>query len=428
MELHFHGGAREVGRSCIELILSNGERYLFDVGIKFKENGLLLPENVEDIQRINGVFLSHAHLDHSGGLPLFEHKNLNCPIFCTKQTIKITKIMLKDSYKVARIKNMHPAYDNTDLKNVEKDIKEVKYDKWYTFKSLRFKFFNSSHIPGSAMILVEAENKKILYTGDFNNTKSNLLDELALSEDIKNIDYLITESTNARRDLLNRYEIEKKFLSSVEETIKNKGSVLIPTFSVGRAQELMLILSKKKWPVKIYTDGMLNKITRKVVTSYSQHVSNKDELKDFFNNGVEWISSPNRRKRVTKKQSIILTTSGMLQGGPVLQYVKELWHDKNNLITLVGFQCKRTNGRHLLDEGFLYIDGWKTYVKCKVEKFDFSGHTDKQGIIDMVLHTNPKKVFFQHGDPEAIEDMLSWAKKEFKGEAIGPNTNEKYSL
>jgi putative mRNA 3-end processing factor len=428
MELIFHGGAREVGRSCIELKLSNNERYLLDVGIKFKENGLLLPENVENIPEVDGVFLTHAHLDHSGGLPLFEHKNLKDPIFSTRQTIAITKLMLKDSFKVARIRHLHPAYDKNDLEEVQKDIIKVSFDKWYKHKSLRFKFLNAGHIPGSAMILIEAEGKKILYTGDINTEKTALMFKAQANPDIYGkIDVLISESTNAHRNLPKREELNEQFLKSVEETIKNKGSVIIPVFAVGRAQEIMILLSKKDFGVPIYSEGLSNKVTRQILSNKSKYIDNKEILSEMFYNKIHWISSEKKRKDALKKQGIFITTSGMLQGGPILSYVKELWHDENSKIMTVGFQAKNTNGWHLLNEGFLYLEGWKTYVKCKVESYAFSGHADKEGLQKMVTSINPKQVIFQHGDPESIDIMCEWAKIQ-KIKVFGPNVGDKIKI
>lgn len=430
MQIQFHGAAQEVGRSCIEIQCDDGDRYLLDVGIKFQEDGLLFPENVLEIKEVDGVFLSHAHLDHSGGLPLFEHKDLEGPIFSTRQTLAISRILLKDSYKIARIKNSHPAYDGSDIKEVYKDSLFVQFDKWYTHRNIRFKFFNAGHIPGSAMILLEIEGKKILYTGDINTRKTNLMFNAHTNNELTDgdIDVLITESTYGNRELPTRDDVEKKFLDSVEKTIKQGGKVVIPTFALGRNQEILLMLAKRKWPVRIYCEGMGNKITRKILQTHSKYVDNKDILAEMFFEKIDWISSPNKRKRALKNQGIFLTTSGMMQGGPVMSYVKEIWHDKKNKICLMGYQCKRSNGRHLIEDGWLYIDGWKTIVKCEVEKFDFSGHADRKGVQDLITAINPKKVIFQHGDPESVQELKKWADKNIKSEAYAPKVGTKYKI
>ena len=417
MRLEFHGAAREVGRSCIELTTLKGSRFLLDLGVKFSERGLIFPEKVLNISEIDGVFISHAHLDHSGGLPLFEHNHLKGPIFCTAQTLSATKILLKDSYKIARIKHQHPIYNNADLRDVNKDARLVNYDVWYSHKDIKFMFLNAGHIPGSAMILIEADNKRLLYTGDFNNRDTHLLHHEIIDPVLreKPLDVLITESTYGYRDLPNTEELEKKLITSIKKTISNGGSIIMPVFSLGRAQQLLIMLSKAKINTKIFFDGMCNKLTRKMLETPSKYIKNKETLYDAFYNKVEWVSSEKRRKDAMKNQGIFITTSGMLQGGPVLSYVKEMWHDERNKIILMGFQCKRTNGRHLIDEGFLYLDGWKTYVKCEVEKYDFSGHADNEGIKKIVTELNPKHVFFQHGDEESVLTLKEWADTTLKG-------------
>jgi putative mRNA 3-end processing factor len=430
MKIEFHGAASEVGRSCIELKLDNGERYLLDVGIKFQEDGFLLPENVLEIPKVDGVFLSHAHLDHSGGLPLFEHKDLKGPIFCTRQTLAITKILLKDSYKIARIRRMHAAYDNLDLKEVQKDAKFVDFDKWYEHKSVRFMYLNAGHVPGSAMILLEAEGKRILYTADFNLRKSLLMQNCEINDVLreKPIDILISESTYGDKELPDRALLEEKFIKSIEETIKKGGSVLIPVFSLGRAQEALILLSKHNWPVKIYIDGMAKSLTREILETNGKYVDNKDALSKMFYKKTEWVGSDKHRKDALQKQGIFVTTSGMLQGGPVLSYLHELWHDPRNKVTLMGFQCKRTNGRTLLDEGYVYLDGWRTIVKCQVEKYDFSGHSDKTSIMDFIKQLNPRQVFFQHGDEVAVNAMKTWAEKAISGKAYAPKVGDSYII
>ena len=430
MRLEFHGAAREVGRSCIELTTKQGSRFLLDIGVKFGEGGLIFPEKVLDIPNIDGTFISHAHLDHSGGLPLFEHKHLHGPIFCTSQTLAISKILLKDSYKVARIKHLHPAYDNADLKQVQKDARIVQFDKWYSCKDIRFMFLNAGHIPGSAMILIEADGKRLLYTGDFNNRDTALMEHEIIDGVLreKPLDVLIIESTYAYRDLPDNEELKNRFVESVKETISEGGSVLVPTFALGRAQQILMMLGDAGINVNIYLDGMCNKITRKILETPSKYIKNKDVLSDIFYNKIHWISSAKKRKDALKNQGVFITSSGMLQGGPVLSYLKELWHDEKNKIALMGFQCKRTNGRHLFDEGFVYLDGWKTFVKCKVEKFDFSGHADSVGIKHIVRELKPKHVFFQHGDEESVLKLKEWADSELESNNYAPAVTEIFDI
>ncbi len=431
MKLVFHGAAREVGRSCIE-IQTQGDRYLLDCGIKFTTEGFSYPENVFDVVKLDGVLLSHAHLDHSGGLPLFEHYDMVCPIFCTHQTLALTKILLKDSYKIAHIKRLHPAYGKTDLKEVEGSTTRVEFDKWYSHRKLTFRFLNAGHIPGSAAILFEAEGKRILYTGDFNTRTTRLMKPADFAKDLAElgpVDCLITECTYGNRQLPSRAEIEPRFLEAVKRVIANGGSVLIPVFAVGRAQEILIMLAKEQWDCPIYYDGMAKEVTRNVLTNQSTYVINKDELHRMFFSKVKFISSEQHREEVARERpAIFVTTSGMMQGGPAIGYLKELWHDPKNAVFLTGYQVHGTNGRHLVDDGYVFIDGWKTPVKCEVQKFDFSGHADIEDIKRMVWAVHPKKVIFQHGEEESVVNMVEWTKRETPFEPYGPSIGDEIDL
>jgi len=425
MKLVFHGGAKEVGRSCIELH-TQGERYLLDAGIKFKEGGFEYPEKIINIPDLDGLLITHAHLDHTGALPLFEHHNIICPVYCTKLTYALTKILLKDSYKIERIRNLHPAYNKTDLRKIDKNIRLVKYDTEYKHRKIKFILRNAGHVPGSAMILLEAEGKNILYTGDMKLRTTEMVK--GAFTDYKDIDVLIIESTYGARELPDRDEIKKRFLDKVEETIKKGGSVLIPVFSLGRAQDAIVMLAERKFKAPIYMDGMCKRITDKILASQDPYVNNMKVLDYMFNKKVNRIGSERHRKRAMQEQGIFVVTSGMLQGGPVLTYLADMWHEPKNSVLLTGYQCKRTNGRHLIEDGYVYLDGWRTEVKCYVEKFDFSGHADKDDIKDLIEKVNPKKLIIQHGDEEAVEAVRKWAEEKGKWEVYAPAIGDEIEL
>jgi len=428
MKLIFRGAAREVGRSCIEL-QTDGDRYLLDCGVKFTEGGFAYPKNVLDVPNLDGVFLSHAHLDHSGALPFFEHKDLKGPIFCTHQTAALSKILLKDSFEVARIRHLHPAFGRPDLREVKKDMNLVKFNAPFKHRKLdKVEFFNAGHIPGSASILMELEGKRLLYTGDI-NVKESLLMVEGKPEYGGPIDIMITESTYGYRDLPERSLVIKDFVKKVKATVKRGGSVLVPVFAVGRAQEILQALAKEKWDVPIYYDGMAKKVTRNVLTTQSQFVHNKEDLAHMFYDVVKFPKGQEERNTVAQKQGIFITTSGMLQGGPVLHYLKHFWHDPKSSVFLSGFQCKRTNGRDLLENGYVTIKGWRTKVSCQVEKFDFSGHSDRTALENYIAAVNPKVLIIQHGDAEAVDSLMQWAKKELSCEAVyGPELLEEIEL
>ena len=386
-----------------------------------KEDGFEAPFNIFNLPGINGLFLSHAHLDHTGSLPLFEHYNLLCPIFTTEQTRELTAVLLRDSYKIARIKHLHPAYQKIDLKNVYRSTRIIEFNKAYKHMNIDFKFFNAGHVPGSAMILINAEGKKILYTGDFKLATTRLMkgaEQLLNDPELKNIDVLITESTYGGKILPDRNDLEEAFLDKVEEVVK-KGSALIPVFALGRAQEILLILSKRKFSVPIYFDGMSVDLTKKILSLDPTNINGKKTLIDMYKK-VDLVKKEKKRHKIMNNKGIFITTSGMLQGGPVMAYLENMWGNPNNAILLTGFQCKRTNGRLLLDEGYIYLSGWKTYVKCQVQKFDFSGHGDDNEIKQLIKALNPKNLVFNHGDESSILSLKAWAEKNLLAKVFAP--------
>lgn len=425
MKVIFHGGAQEVGRSCVEFKIGK-DRYIMDAGIKFEAGGVIYPQEVFEVPEIDGLFLSHAHLDHSGGLPLYEHYNMLCPIICSMQTKVITRIMLKDSFKIAKIKNTHPAYDNFDIKKVMNSIVVTPFDKLIKFRDIKYRLHNAGHIPGSAMIEVQAEGKKIIYTGDFNLTNTNLM--IPASKDLKDVDVLIMESTYGYREIAPRDEMEFEFLKEVERAIQKGGRVLIPVFAVGRAQEILIMLSKKEWNVPIYFDGLAKKVTRRMVMNYSKFISNKEKLAYMFNEKVQSVSSENRRNRAANAPGIFVTTSGMLTGGPAVHYLKHMFHDEKSAVLLVGYQAKGTRGRMIMEDKKASIKGEITDIKCHIRQFEFSAHSDREDLHEFILAVKPKKLFLMHGDPDNIQELADWAQANTTCEVITPKNTESYEI
>jgi putative mRNA 3-end processing factor len=405
---------------------TGNDRFLLDCGLKFHESGFDYPAKVFEVRSVDGVFLSHAHLDHSGGLPFFEHYKMRCPIFCTAETDHITQILLKDSHKIARIKHLHEAFSNLELKQVSQDIQKVAFNKETQFRSIRYNFFNAGHIPGSASVKIEAEGLSILYTGDYNTRKTALM-EPADPHTWGHVDVLITECTYGMRTLPDRDELERKFLESVEEVIKRGGRVLVPVFAVGRAQEMLIILGKRQWPVPIIMDGMAKKVTRAILDGPNPYVANKQLLSQLFDK-VEFVTSEDHRTAVAQKPGIFVTTSGMLQGGPAIHYLEHMWSDANSAVFLTGYQVKGTNGWMLDNERTAYVGGYRTHVQCEVHRFDFSGHLSNEDIQNTIKAVQPRVLVLNHGNREAIEAIAAWAKQNTKCEVFAPEIGEMLQL
>lgn len=428
MKIIFHGAAREVGKSCIE-IRTQGKRYIMDAGIKFTHEGAEYPKYLDKVFELDGVFLSHAHLDHSGALPMLEHKNLRCPIYTTSLTWKITNLMLEDNYHLEKLKHVHPAYVERDINRVKNDLRFVTYDKQYETHDgkVKFTYLNSGHIPGGASILIEAEGKKLLYTADVNTENTNLMIPADL-EDIQDIDILITENTYGDRQHPDKKESEDGIIKSINECIAGGGSALVPVFSVGRSQELMIILDRLDPKIPIYLDGMARKITNLVSESEDKYIDNRDVV-DRMMKRVRFVHKPSEREHIAKMKGIvILSTSGMVQGGPVMSYMHHFVHKPENFVCLTGYQAQGTNGRHVFEDHIFYEHHQKVPVKCHVRKFDFSAHYGQDDIRRMMRKINPKHLILQHGDITALEESARYAKENIDGKVWLPYIGEEIDI
>ena len=402
MQLVFHGGAREVGRSCIEL--RGSRRLLLDCGLKISEHETEYPVGFTTVNDIDAVFITHAHLDHTGALPWMDHKGMACPIFMTKTTRDLTRLILRDAFKVGKITHQHLGYDEVDIKKVLHCITRVVADTKGSVKDVDFEFFDAGHIPGSAYVLLETEGKKILYTGDINTAETLLLHA---AETLPQVDVLICESTYGYKEHPLRTKTESEFIAKINQVISGGGSCIIPVFAIGRAQEILLLLSKYKWKVPIYFDGMCIAATD-IALSNPEDITDSDALQAALRK-VKLVKKDSDRHTAVRTRSIIITTSGMLTGGPVTQYLKYLYNDYKSAILLTGYQAEHTNGRLLLEKNAVYLDGLKKQVKCQIAQYDFSAHAGMPQLKELVRSTNPKKVFFVHGEEHSVLALQEWA-------------------
>lgn len=425
MKFTFHGAACEVGRSCIEVSFSANEqnrRVLFDAGFKLHGDESLHPTPVNKIDELDAIFISHAHLDHIGSLPYFDHQGMSCPLFMTGMTKDLAKIMLEDSFHIELMRHTHPAYSNIDVKKVFSQTQTMKYYHLMKFKDFEFEFIPAGHIPGSAMVLLVGDGKTVLYTGDIHSEDSHLIHKVQ-TDFLKRhtVDVMIVESTYGNKEHPSRKKEEQKILRLVERTLKNNGSILFPAFSIGRAQELLMILDRLDITVPIYLDGMAKRVTDQLIKN-ELHIRNADVLKKALEN-VRYVTSPKQRRELLYDQCIIVTTSGMISGGPVMEYIKHFWHNKQNSIILTGFQAPGTNGRMLLDHGQAYVHGQRISFVSHVAQFDLSGHAGKQGILSLIKKVSPKLLILNHGDPDAIAELANDTKG-LAGKIMTPVLNE----
>jgi putative mRNA 3-end processing factor len=242
--------------------------------------------------------------------------------------------------------------------------------------------------------LLEMNGKRILYVSDFNTDPTRLLNGAKI--DAKDIDILIMESTYSNRDHPPRKETEKDFFNAVKSTIANEGVAVIPSFAVGRAAELLMVLNSFKVDFPIYLDGMAKTATE-ISLKYPEFLRDAKALKKAFNN-VTLIRSDDERKKIIKRPCAILTSSGMLEGGPSVRYVKSLYNNTESSIIFTGFLIPRTAGRYLIDTVRFVTEGFDLKIKMNIYRMDFSAHAGRTDLFDFVNKIKPEKVMCIHGD------------------------------
>ncbi|MEM2137600.1 MAG: MBL fold metallo-hydrolase [Candidatus Anstonellaceae archaeon] len=385
MEISFLGAAQEVGRSSI--FLSGKDRILLDCGLKIHADQTfpLEPPEVPDY-----VVVSHAHLDHTGFLPaLFKHGKPE--MVCTPPTLAMAEVIVEDSMRIMAKRGEFP-YRGAHIKKMKQAATLLSYKKWYELGDATLQFYQAGHIPGAAISDIDTGNERIVYTGDFKGeeTKTTFAPELPP----KNPDALIIESTYSDRDHPSRKELEIEFGRQLEETLEAGGSVLLPSFAIGRTQELIRIVRSVNHDVDIWVDGMGWEITE-LLSHFSSYMKDFKRLRHNVST-CKPVTHRKMRESVLKKPGVIISTAGMLQGGPAMQYLLRLGPESKTIFT--GYSVEGTNGHNLQNKGFVEYDGVRITPKCTHSYLDFSAHAGRSELFWLVEELSPQKVFCVHGD------------------------------
>lgn len=377
MDLQFLGGADHVGK--LSMLLETGKnRLLMEYGIDVQT----MEPPIRPELPLDAVLLSHAHIDHSGMVPELYRRGYNGSVLSNKTTFDLCSILLRDSIKVQEKRGHPPCFKTPDIEKMEKNKRVMGFGESLEFSDARVEFNSAGHVPGASTILIDSK-RRLLFTGDIKFMETQLVQ--GAKSDYKDIDVLITESTYSYKNHPDREKLAKKLRDMCKSTYQNNGITVIPAFAVGRTQELLLILHDLGIP--IYLDGM-GRDTTDVILSNPDSVRDHKKLQKAFIRANK-INRGSDRKLAIKEPSIIITTSGMLNGGPVGYYIKKL-HDREecNLI-LTGFMVEGTVGRKLLDTGRYVNEGLDVEPKMKTEFMDFSVLPDTQVIIkdDNIIKT-----------------------------------------
>ena len=382
MKLKFLGGAEEVGRLAIKMDFG-GVKAMVDYG--------LIPEKPPEYplppEKVDGVFLTHSHLDHAGSLPVYFNK-YDANFYATIMSANSIRPMLEDTIKIADIEGYTKMFNKDDISQLYSMLAPIKYGETDSLKDLDFTAHNAGHIPGSTMWKF-TNSTDMLVTGDLYTRDTNLL-TAATPVHAEN---LIIESTYAGKIHEDRQKVIDRLRSRIKEVVGNGGKVILPTFAVGRTQELIMTIADMG--LNIAVDGMGN-----TITSIYLHTPGFFRSQNEFRKAVKkTMHVRGQRDRMTAMDAdVIITTSGMLDGGPVLGYIKNSLEDDKSAIFITGYQVEGTNGRSLMENGTLNIDGSSVRPKMKVEFFDMSAHAGHDELIKFIDGVNPKRVILCHGE------------------------------
>lgn len=405
----FLGGAEEVG--SLGLYMEIDElRLLFDYGLTPSKP----PTYPMPAPPMDSVFLTHVHLDHSGMMPRISTEH-DVNIYATQPTISVLPLMLNDTIKVANIEGFPIPYTKEEVEGVMDNLIPVEYGKPVEMGSLEIIPHNAGHIPGSAMYELRDE-RKILFTGDIQTVNTHLV---WAAKPVKT-DVLIMESTYAGREHPDRKETEKLFIEKIEDVVSRGGVAIVPAFAVGRTQEIMLILAKTDF--EVWLDGMGRFVTNLFLQNPG-YLKSAKKLKKAKNR-INIVRRRSDRKKALRGE-VIITTGGMLEGGPVLHYINHLKNDTRSAILLTGYQVEGTNGRLLMDEGILDLYGVKEKIDSEVVFFDFSAHAGHSELVEFARKCSPEKIVLMHGDSR---EKLAEDLKNLGFEVIMPKNGESFVI
>ena len=415
MRITFYGGAQEVGRSCM-LLETEKKNTMLDCGIKLGEKTEYPLMDDSELKRIHDIVVSHAHLDHSGYLPHVYSKQAKPRIWLSKPTRDLLSVLLADYHRIHYSdRETRKLFSLKDVNNVMQDARIVEFNE-ETRGDFNFSLHQAGHILGSSMIRVNEEGG-VLYSGDICMRKGRVLDRAEQGIKART---LILETTYGRKDevIPSLKDSSAKLAAEITKTLNEGGHVLIPSFAVGRAQEVLLILDSymKSGAIpeaKIFIEGMIGKVMK--IYRHNAYYTNDDIKRrilmsedDPFKSAHFHHSKSKEKEDVLKEPSIIVSTSGMLSGGPVLFYLKKLGDNPKNKMIFVGYQAEGTLGKKILDgERKIQIRDDTINLKMKIEQVRMSGHADYNELVQFVKGVKDlKKIFLVHGEDSDLKDAL----------------------
>lgn len=448
MNLHFLGGAMEIGGSCIYIRIA-GRGILLDSGIRqsvFKDP---IPDfrTIQERGGVDAIIVSHAHMDHIGTLPIISKAYPSARIYMTAMTEDLTRVLLYDSLKIMKYREDEiPHYSEQDVLAMLGRIHPIGYQTPFPiFDRFTLTFYPAGHIAGAACIYLVTEDGSLFYSGDFSAFSQRTIEGIRIPK--LRPDVAIVETTYGNRLHANRMVEEKRLVELVRECIVQKKKILIPTFALGRAQEVLLILrmaflNQELPAVHVFVDGMVRDINQMYVRNpiYLKNALGKRIFKGnepFYTKEIQPVANTQKREELLAKTEpvVIISSSGMLTGGPSAQYAKLLASSKDASIIITGYQDEESPGRQLLkllespEGGSLTIGGRNVPVKCRIEQVGLSAHGDKSEIMSLLERLSSRRIFLVHGNREAIEELGNeLAAEDYRRQVYLPECGQEYRI
>ena len=450
------GGSREVGRSCI-MVEANESTVLLDCGINpgSREPSRAFPRLDTDdfkIDKLDAVIISHAHLDHCGLVPFLYKYGYDGPVYCSEPTSVLMTLLQLDYLDVTSREGGYTPFDQKNVREVVMHTIPLKYGVVTDVApDMKLTLHNAGHILGSSIVHLHIGEglHNIVYTSDYKFGKTMLLEPA--STVFPRVETLITECTyGGLGDVMpNRSTVESKLVSTVNESFKKGGKVLIPVPAVGRAQEIMMVLDNHMkngslMEAPIYIDGMISEATA-IHTAYPEYLSKeiRDKIlhqdvnpfqSDYFVN----VNHPSEREGIIAGgPSVILATSGMLEGGPAVDYLRLMAADERNTVIFVSYQIEGTLGSRIRNgTKDITLFGPKGKVEAvklavTVESLSgFSGHSDRTQLIEFVrrISSRPSRVIVNHGEYRKCDQIAGGISALFRIKATAPENLETIRL
>ena len=467
MNITFCGAARTVTGSC-HLVEAVGKKFLIDCGMfqgRLTDQMLNYEDFPFDINTIDFVILTHAHIDHSGRIPKLYKAGYTNPIYCTNATKDLCSIMLADSGHIqekeiewvnrkrmrAGKKPTEPMYTAQDGIDSIKLFEGLNYEEEVKInKDLKFRLVDAGHMLGSAIVEIyfkeNGKQEKIVFTGDLGNKNMPIINDPTYIEDA---DHLIMESTYGDRLHGEINDQSAEFIDIIFKTIERGGNLIIPSFAVGRTQELLYELNKysaikgvkeKLSKIPVYVDSPLAVNATKVFEANPEYYD-EDALR-YLLKGDNPLDFENLHFAITSEESkalnedgipkIIISASGMCEVGRIKHHLKHNLYRPESTILFVGFQAEGTLGKKILSgERLVKIFGEEIAVNAEIRYLDaFSGHADKNGLLDWVdkMAEKPKNIFLVHGEYSGQLALKNTLEEKYGMKITIPNLEESYDI